>query len=563
MPGSGTSRGGPESAVPRLDVTVFDEHGRVCADLIGLSTRALPDTQNVPNNPGIPEVPRTEPLTGRAERRPAPNPTAPGRPARTRTDTDIAIVGVAGRYPQAADLDEFWDNIRSGRDCVREVPAERWDHRGHTRAEASSAGASPRTWWGGFLDDIDRFDPLFFQISLLEADYLDPQERLFLECAHHVLEDAGYTGELLSRAGRVGVFAGVMYQEYQLFGAQAQERGLPVALSGSASTIANRVSYFYDFHGPSMAVDTMCSSSLTAIHLACEAINSGQCEAALAGGVNLSPHPNKYLMLSQRRFLSSDGRCRSFGEGGDGYVPGEGVGAVLLKPLERAVADGDHIHGVIKGTAVNHGGRSPGYSVPDPVAQGEVIADALAAAGVDSRALSYLEAHGTGTALGDPIEIAGLAKAFERADGLPRDCAIGSVKSNIGHGESAAGIAGVTKVLLQMRHGELVPSLHSGTLNPHIDFDRIPLRVQQRLEPWRRPTLETGGQPRTSPGSPECPTSARAAPTPMSSSPSTSRRHPTPRPPPPKAGRRCWCSPPGARSSSWSRPGGCTPVWPS
>ncbi|WP_431040587.1 SDR family NAD(P)-dependent oxidoreductase [Streptomyces sp. P1-3] len=415
----------------------------------------------------------------------------------TEPVTDIAIVGVSGRYPQAEDLDQFWQNLRAGRDCVTEIPADRWDHRDHGAAACK---------WGGFLDGVDRFDPLFFRISPREAEYLDPQERLFLECVHHTLEDAGYTGELLARqsaerggadaaiarAGKVGVFVGVMYEEYQLHGAQAQARGHQVALSGSPSSIANRISYFYDFHGPSMAVDTMCSSSLTAIHLACEAIRSGQCEAAIAGGVNVSVHPNKYLMLSQGKFTASDGRCRSFGEGGDGYVPGEGVGAVLLKPLERAIADGDHIHGVIKGTALNHGGRTHGFSVPSPVAQGDVIARALARAAVDPRSMSYLEAHGTGTSLGDPIELAGLVKAFRQAGGgaLPaQSCAIGSVKSNIGHCESAAGIAGVTKVLLQMRHGELVPSLHSSTLNPHLDFDGTPFRVQQHLGPWHGPRV--------------------------------------------------------------------------
>ncbi|WP_406729650.1 SDR family NAD(P)-dependent oxidoreductase [Streptomyces sp. GD-15H] len=460
QPGSTT-----DSTTARLDISVLDEHGRVCAELSGLSTRLLRD--------------------------PAPQEAAVTEPDPARTG-DIAIIGVGGRYPQAADLDEFWQNLRSGRDCVREIPADRWSSR---RYAESGAGT-----WGGFLDDIDRFDPLFFQISLLEADHLDPQERLFLQCAHHTLEDAGYTADRLSNDAKVGVFVGVMYQEYQLLGAQAQERGSLDALWGSASTVANRVSYFYDFHGPSLAVDTMCSSSLTAIHLACEAIRSGQCDTALAGGVNLTPHPNKYLVLGQRNFLSSDGRCRSFGEGGDGYVPGEGVGAVLLKPLERAIADGDQIHGVIKGTAVNHGGRTSGYSVPTPVAQGEVIADALAAAGVEPRALGYLEAHGTGTSLGDPIEVSGLERAFRRAGGAPERLAIGSVKSNIGHCESAAGIAGVTKVLLQLRHGELVPSLHSAALNPHIDFDRTPLRVQRTLEPWHRPVLDTAdGGPRTLP----------------------------------------------------------------
>ncbi|MGW7276269.1 SDR family NAD(P)-dependent oxidoreductase [Streptomyces sp. NPDC054864] len=464
----------PDSARARLDVTVFDEYGQVCAEVTGLSTRDLVGAPSATGAPRATEVPRP------GDTEPAP-----------RAVTDIAIIGVSGRYPQAPDLDVFWQNLRSGRDCITEVPVDRWDHRRNAAAEGSSSGK-----WGGFLDGIDRFDPLFFQISLHEAELLDPQERLFLQCAHHTLEDAGYAA---GPAGKVGVFVGVMYQEYQLHGAQAQERGQQAALSGSASSVANRVSYFYDFTGPSMTVDTMCSSSLTAIHLACEAIRGGQCETALAGGVNLHSHPNKFLMLSQRRFLSSDGRCRSFGEGGDGYVPGEGVGAVLLKPLDRAVADGDHIHGVIKATALNHGGRTSGYSVPSPSAQGAVIAEALTASGLDTRSLGYLEAHGTGTALGDPLEVVGLNKAFEAHGVLPDHCAIGSVKSNIGHCESAAGIAGLTKVLLQMRHGELVPSLHSDTLNRRIDFDSTPMRVQRHLEPWHRPTTMVDGKPRTLP----------------------------------------------------------------
>lgn len=490
------------SGSARLDITIADERGDVCVEFGGLGTRVLPNEagagrENLQHRE-ITSSPVSHPRTARSISNSTRDPGADA------ANTGMAIVGVSGRYPEAADLEEFWQNLRDGRDCIREIPRERWDYRRFAQGDRPGAAH-----WGGFLDAIDRFDPLFFHISMLEADYLDPQERIFLECAHHALEDAGYTGKSLARAlnnhtdgarGReVGVFVGVMYQEYQLFGAQAQAHGQAIALSGSASTVANRVSYFYDFHGPSMAIDTMCSSSLTAIHLACESIRSGQCGAAIAGGVNLSPHPNKYLMLGQRHFLASDGRCRSFGVGGDGYVPSEGVGAVLLKPLHAAISDGDHIYGVIKGTAINHGGRTTGYSVPSPTAQGEVIANALKAAGVDPRSLSYLEAHGTGTSLGDPIEVDGLMTAFRQAGGLPERCAIGSVKSNIGHGESAAGIAGVTKVLLQMQHGELVPSLHSSRLNPHIKFDRTPLRVQQRPEPWHRPTIDVDGVRHTFP----------------------------------------------------------------
>ncbi|WPQ61784.1 SDR family NAD(P)-dependent oxidoreductase [Chitinophaga sancti] len=414
-------------------------------------------------------------------------------------ESDIAIVGLGGRYPQAADIAAFWDNLKAGKDCITEVPKERWDHSLYYDADKNKPGKA-YSKWGGFIDGVDLFDPLFFNISPREAERMDPQERIFLECVMATLEDAGYTRETLAAnrnnglEGNVGVFVGVMYEEYQLYGLQAGQEGLSPALWGIASSIANRVSYYCNFHGPSLAVDTMCSSSLTAIHLACQSIIRGDCELAIAGGVNVSVHPNKYIFLSQGRFVSSIGRCESFGEGGDGYVPGEGVGAVLLKPLSKAIADGDHIYGVIKGSAVNHGGKTNGYSVPNPGAQSGVISHAFKKSGVDPRSISYIEAHGTGTFLGDPIEIAGLNKAFREFTSDKQFCAIGSAKSNIGHCESAAGIAGLTKILLQLKHRQLVPSLHSAVLNVNIDFANSPFVVQQELSPWERPLLEKNGR---------------------------------------------------------------------
>ncbi|MEK3775411.1 SDR family NAD(P)-dependent oxidoreductase [Paenibacillus sp. FSL K6-4396] len=405
------------------------------------------------------------------------------------TQQDIAIIGVAGRYPGARNIHEFWENLRSGTDSITEIPPERWDQE---QVYDPAPGTPGKTYgrWGGFLDGVDEFDPLFFQISPREAEMMDPQERLFMQCVYETLEDAGYTRERLA-ADIVGVYVGVMYEEYQLYGAESS-----IALSGNPASIANRVSYFCNFRGPSLAVDTMCSSSLTSIHLACQSLRQNECQVAVAGGVNVSVHPNKYIMLSQGRFLSSKGRCESFGEGGDGYVPGEGVGAVLLKPLARAVADGDRIYGVIKGSALNHGGKTNGYTVPNPNAQADVIGRALREAGVDPRTISYVEAHGTGTSLGDPIEIAGLSKAFQQEPSEEAYCAIGSAKSNIGHAESAAGIAGVTKVLLQLQHGELAPSLHVQQTNPHIDFSQTPFRVQRELDVWARPRVDGQNVPR-------------------------------------------------------------------
>ncbi|XXT21477.1 SDR family NAD(P)-dependent oxidoreductase [Sorangium sp. So ce429] len=445
------------------------------------------------------KTPNALPLaTARPSRERASSPAQRPPPARETAALDIAIIGVAGRYPQARNVQEYWANLAAGKDCITEIPATRWDHGQHYDPQKGKLGKT-YSKWGGFIDGVDEFDPLFFNISPQEATFIDPQERLFLQCVYQALEDAGYTRGALVRgrgpecAGEVGVFVGVMYEEYQLYGAQAQLLGQPYALPGSPASIANRVSYFCNFHGPSMAVDTMCSSSLTAIHLACESLERGECEVAIAGGVNVSVHPNKYLMLAQGQFVSTDGRCKSFGQGGDGYVPGEGVGAVLLKRLERAVADRDHIYGVIKATSVNHGGKTNGYTVPNPAAQAQVIARALEQSRVNPRAISYIEAHGTGTSLGDPIEISGLTQAFARFTNDTQYCAIGSAKSNIGHLESAAGIAALTKVLLQMQHRTLAPSLHAEVLNPHIDFTRTPFRVQQTCEEWKRPTVEVDG----------------------------------------------------------------------
>ncbi|MGY0063723.1 SDR family NAD(P)-dependent oxidoreductase [Streptomyces sp. LZ34] len=403
-------------------------------------------------------------------------------------DQDIAVIGLAGRYPSAADLDAFWENLRNGTDCVTEIPPRRWDHTPYFDPEKGKPGKS-YSKWGGFLDGVELFDPLFFSISPVEAEYLDPQERLFLETSWQAIEDAGYApGSLEGK--KVGVFAGVMFGLYQLLA--TDKHGGWLNGNSSYASVANRVSYFFDFRGPSMTIDTMCSSSLVAVHQACTAIRGGECELALVGGVNVMVHPSKYVQLSQGGFLSADGRCRAFGAGGDGYVPGEGVGAVMLKPLRKALADGDHVHAVIKGSAVNAGGRTSGYTVPNPQAQAEVISEALDQARVDPRSISYVEAHGTGTSLGDPIEITALTRAYRRATQDRQFCAIGSVKSNIGHLESAAGVAALTKVILQMRHRQLVPSLHTTTLNPLIDFEDTPFSVQRRLRDWTPPVGPDG-----------------------------------------------------------------------
>ncbi|WP_161965956.1 SDR family NAD(P)-dependent oxidoreductase [Steroidobacter cummioxidans] len=416
----------------------------------------------------------------------------------TQSAEPIAIVGLSGRYPEAPDLDTYWHNLREGKDCITEVPKGRWDWRDYFSEDRTQTGRH-FSKWGGFIAGVDEFDPLFFNISPKEAKGIDPQERLFLQHAWLAIEDAGYTRASLPN-DRVGVYAGAMHSEYQLFGAEASVHGQRMAVSSSFASIANRVSYFLNLHGPSMTLDTMCSSSLTAIHLACQDLRQGRTSLAIAGGVNVSIHPNKYLLLSAGQFISSDGHCQSFGEGGDGYIPGEGVGVVILKRLSEAERDGNIIYGVIRGSALNHGGKTNGYTVPNPQAQTDVIRQALADADLDPRHISYIEAHGTGTKLGDPIEITALSHAFRgerQADEVEAgSCLIGSAKSNIGHCESAAGIAGLTKVLLQMKHQLIAPSLHSSKLNPHIDFDRTPFVVNQSLRKWACPEVDGRRVPR-------------------------------------------------------------------
>lgn len=407
---------------------------------------------------------------------------------------DIAIIGLSGRYPLARDTAEFERNLRSKRDCITGFPEERWE--GHSFGyEVDQFYA-----FGGFVEDIDKFDPLFFNMSPRQAETTDPQARLFLQAAWEACEDAGFE---MNRSEHhyasngehsVGVFAGVFWSHYEMFGADMAHQGVPMSFGSSPAAIANLVSYSLNLHGPSMAVDTMCSSSLTAIHLARESIRSGECHFALAGGVNLVTHPHKYMFLKQAQFLSSDGRCRSFGEGGDGYVPGEGVGAVLLTTVARAEREGYPIYGVIKGSAVNHVGRTSGSTVPDPIAQAEVIKEALTKSSVHPRTISYVEAHGTGTSLGDPIEIQGLNRAYSAWTSDKQYCAIGSSKSNIGHLEAAAGIAGLSKLLLQFKHGEIFPTIHSENVNPYIPFADTPFYLEREGRSWERPEVFMNGE---------------------------------------------------------------------
>ena len=433
-------------------------------------------------------------------------PASPAAPALVRAprtssamdlDQPIAIIGLAGRYPKAPDLDALWENLLAGLDCIGEVPADRWSLRDFYEPDRRAAVEAGKSYskWGGFLEGFADFDPLFFQISPMEAAAIDPQERLFIETAWQAFENAGYSREEIQRRhqGRVGVFAGITRTGFNLYALERWKAGDKMLPGTSFSSVANRISYLMNLCGPSMPVDTMCSSSLTAIHEACAHLLRGECDMALAGGVNLYLHPLNYVSASAQQMLSPDGRCKTFGLGANGFVPGEGVGAVLLKKLSDAERDGDHVSAVIRSTVVNHNGRTNGYTVPNPNAQRDLVQAALAKASIDPRTVTLLEAHGTGTELGDPIEIQGLQEALQAREDGRTPCAVGSIKSNIGHLEAAAGIAGLTKAVLQLRHRKIVPSLHASELNPKIDFTNSALFVPQAPADWL--TVERDGIP--------------------------------------------------------------------
>lgn len=403
---------------------------------------------------------------------------------KNKSNDAIAIIGLAGRYPDAEDVHQFWENLKEGKESIQHIPSDRWNWEEYFVPHESYSSNQNKSYskWGGFLSGFNEFDSLFFHISPRESLSIDPHERLFLQCSWEVMEDAGYTQKKLEKY-HVGVFVGITKTGFEAYGS---EEGMKQGFNprSSFSSVANRVSYCFNFDGPSLAIDTMCSSSLTAMHVACQHIANGSCNLALVGGVNLYLHPSNYVYLSQMQMLSADGKNCSFGAHASGFVPGEGVGAILLKRLVDAERDGDNIYGVICSTVVNHGGLTSGYTVPNPNAQRELVARAITEAGMNAREISYIEAHGTGTILGDPIEIAGLTQAFHSFSDDKQYCAIGSVKSNIGHLEAAAGIAGVTKVLLQFKHQQQVPSLNAEELNPNINFLKTPFYVQRMLTDW-------------------------------------------------------------------------------
>jgi len=411
--------------------------------------------------------------------------TIPATAQNTSSDAGggIAIISLGCRIPGGVNNPEaFWTLLKDGVDAITEIPGNRWDVDRYYSADPDIPGTI-QTRHGGFIDNIDLFDPGFFGISPREAMHLDPQQRLLLEVSWEVLERAGIPPSSLE-GSQTGVFVGISTNDYLHRLNCAPDRIDAYLGTGNAlSVAANRLSFFLGLEGPSLAIDTACSSSLVALHQACMSLRSGESDLAIGGGVNLLLDPTVSINHSRARMLAPDGRCKAFAAEADGFVRSEGCGLVLLKRLPDAVRDGDRIMAVIRGSAVNQDGRTSGLTVPNGPAQERVIRRALNQARLAPEQIDYVEAHGTGTALGDPIEAGALDAVFGTKD-RGRPLTIGSVKSNIGHLESAAGVAGLQKVVLSLNNGAIPASLHSANRNPNIDWARVGLRLPEGTEPW-------------------------------------------------------------------------------
>ncbi|CAM2145834.1 Polyketide synthase PksN [Paraburkholderia tropica] len=490
----------------KLDLapTIFFEHATVSAFAAYLSAEyqdtfsaqfAVPVKEDLPVQPAEKAMkdirfstenrfgkPKELPVKKAAEHAPEPEP--------------IAIVGMSGVFPKAKDVEEYWMNLKEGTDCITEVPKDRWDWReyyGDPLKEANKTNVK----WGGFIDGVADFDPLFFGISPLEAEQMEPQQRLLMTYAWKAIEEAGHSAQSLSGT-KTGLFIGTGNTGYSSLLSNVDIEG-SAAANMSPSAGPNRVSYFLNIHGPSEPIDTACSSSLVAIHHAVCAIEAGNCEMAIAGGVNTVVTPQGHIAYDKAGALSKEGKCKTFSDKADGFAVSEGAGILFLKKLKAAERDGDHIYGVIKGSAVNHGGRANSLTTPNPKAQAEVVKTAYMKAGIDPRTVTYIEAHGTGTELGDPVEINGLKAAFKELYEKTGDpsvhashCGLGSAKTNIGHLSLAAGVAGVIKILLQLKHKTLVKSLHSETINPYIRLEDSPFYIVQESREWKSMRDENG-----------------------------------------------------------------------
>ncbi|GAB1545493.1 hypothetical protein NUACC21_81690 [Scytonema sp. NUACC21] len=395
----------------------------------------------------------------------------------------IAIVGIGCRFPGTNNPKSFWHLLQNGVDAITEVPSDRWDINAFYDPDPLKPGKM-NTRWGGFLEQVSQFDANFFGISPREAERMDPQQRLVMEVAWEALENAGLSPETLSGT-QTGVFIGIGNYDYGLLLRKNLRSANAYDGIGSSFSIApNRLSYLLNLRGPSVAIDTACSSSLVALHYACQSLESLECNLCIVGGVNLILTPELTVALSQAKMMSADGRCKAFDAQADGYARGEGCGVVVLKRLSDALRDGDKIQALVKGSAINQDGMSNGLTAPNGLSQQAVIRQALENANVQPAQISYVETHGTGTPLGDPIEIASLQAELMPGRSPNQPCWIGSVKTNIGHLESAAGIAGLIKVILSLQHKQIPPNLHLKQLNPYISLAGTPFSIPTECVPW-------------------------------------------------------------------------------
>ncbi|MEM7581236.1 MAG: polyketide synthase, partial [Cyanobacteria bacterium P01_A01_bin.80] len=395
----------------------------------------------------------------------------------------IAIIGMGCRFPGADNPQAFWELLSNGIDAISEVPADRWDINAYFDNDAETPGKI-NTRYGGFVKQLYEFDAAFFGISPREAVSLDPQQRLLMEVSWEALENAGIIPTI--QGSKTGVFVGISSNDYsqQLLTREVTEIDAYLATGNSHSTAAGRLSYTLGLTGPSIAVDTACSSSLVAVHLACQSLRNKECDTALVGGVNRLISPEFSINFSKAKMLAADGRCKTFDTAADGFVRGEGCGIIILKRLSDAIADGNPILALIRGSAVNQDGRSSGLTVPNGLSQQAVISQALQNSNIKPSQIDYIEAHGTGTSLGDPIEINALGSVFGKYYSADNPLKIGSVKTNIGHLEAAAGIAGIIKLVLSLQHEQIPPHLHFDKPNPYIPWSELPIEVTTETTPW-------------------------------------------------------------------------------
>lgn len=396
-----------------------------------------------------------------------------------RPEDAIAIVGMSGRYPGARNVREYWDNLVHARNAIRDIPTSRWDVDKYYDPVLNKKGKVYCKSMG-MLDDIEHFDPLFFNIPPSEAELMDPQHRIFLQEGYKAFEDAGYNARTLNEK-KCGVYLGIMSNEY---GVMLNRQSRANATGNSFAIAAARIPYFLNLKGPAIPIDTACSSSLVGTHLARQALINKEIDMALVGGVSLYLTPESYMSMCEAGMLSPDGQCKAFDNGANGFVPGEGAGALVLKRLKDAEADRDHIYGIIIGSGINQDGKTNGITAPSAKSQMDLERDIYETYGIHPESISYVEMHGTGTKQGDPIELEALSTVFQEKTDKKQFCAIGSVKSNIGHTSAAAGVAGVQKVLLCMNHKTLVPTLNFTTPNEHFEFEHSPLYVNTELKPW-------------------------------------------------------------------------------